>query len=174
MADNIWLTSALWMGLALASSLISIRVAISVALIEIMVGAFGGNLLGLTSTPWVNYLAGVGAILLTFLAGAEIDPAVIKKHFWSSTTIGVMGFFAPFCGVLLYTHYLCGWPWPQAQIAGIALSTTSVAVVFAVMVETGFNRTEMGKIILAACFINDISFGIGYHFCQLQYLAGAF
>ena len=102
MADNIWLTSALWMGLALASSLISIRVAISVALIEIMVGAFGGNLLGLTSTPWVNYLAGVGAILLTFLAGAEIDPAVIKKHFWSSTTIGVMGFFAPFCGVLFY------------------------------------------------------------------------
>jgi transporter, CPA2 family (2.A.37) len=156
MVDNTWLTSALWMGLALLSSLISIRVAISVALIEIMVGAFGGNLLGLTSTTWVNYLAGVGAILLTFLAGAEIDPAVIKKHFWLSTTIGVMGFFAPFCGVLFYSHYVCGWPWPQAQIAGIALSTTSVAVVFAVMVETGFNRTEMGKIILAACFINDI------------------
>jgi Kef-type K+ transport system membrane component KefB len=156
MADNIWLTSALWMGLALLSSLISIRVAISVALIEIMVGAFGGNLLGLTPATWVNYLAGVGAILLTFLAGAEIDPAVIKKHFWASTTIGVMGFFAPFFGVLFYTHYVCGWPWPQAQIASIALSTTSVAVVFAVMVETGFNRTEMGKIILAACFINDI------------------
>jgi len=156
MADNIWITSALWMGLALLSSLISIRVAISVALIEIIIGAFGGNVLSLAATPWVSYLAGVGAILLTFLAGAEIDPAVIKKHFWSSITIGVMGFFVPFFGVLLYTHYLCGWPWPQAQIAGIALSTTSVAVVFAVMVETGFNRTEMGKIILAACFINDI------------------
>ncbi|HXZ46980.1 MAG TPA: cation:proton antiporter, partial [Pseudolabrys sp.] len=46
--------------------------------------------------------------------------------------------------------------WPQAQIAGISLSTTSVAVVYAVMVETGYNRTELGKIILAACFINDI------------------
>jgi Kef-type K+ transport system membrane component KefB len=45
---------------------------------------------------------------------------------------------------------------PQAQIAGISLSTTSVAVVYAVMVETGYNRTELGKIILAACFINDI------------------
>ena len=33
---------------------------------------------------------------------------------------------------------------------------TSVAVVYAVMVETGYNRTELGKIILAACFINDI------------------
>jgi Kef-type K+ transport system membrane component KefB len=144
------------MGLALASSLISIRVAISVALIEIIVGSVGGNLLGMVVTPWVNYLAGVGAILLTFLAGAEIDPVVIRKHFWPSTTIGAVGFFAPFFGVLAYTHYISGWPWPQAQIAGIALSTTSVAVVYAVMIETGFNQTEIGKIILAACFINDI------------------
>lgn len=154
--ENIWLTSALWMGLALASSLISIRVAISVALIEIIVGSVGGNLLGMAPASWVNYLAGVGAILLTFLAGAEIDPVVIRKHFWPSTTIGAVGFFAPFFGVLAYTHYISGWPWPQAQIAGIALSTTSVAVVYAVMVETGFNRTEIGKVILAACFINDI------------------
>jgi Kef-type K+ transport system membrane component KefB len=151
--ENVWLTSALWIALALAASLISIRVAVSVALIEIMVGALRGNLLGVPITEWVTYLAGVGAILLTFLAGAEIDPAVIRKHFWPSVSIGVMGFFAPFFGVLAYTHYVCHWPWPQAQIAGIALSTTSVAVVFAVMIETGFNRSEIGKIILAGCFI---------------------
>jgi Kef-type K+ transport system membrane component KefB len=154
--ENIWFHSALWVGLALCASLISMRVGISVALVEIVVGAFAGNLVALSATAWVNYLAGVGAILLTFLAGAEIDPAVIKKHFWSSTSIGVISFFAPFLGVLAFTHYVCKWPWPQAQIAGIALSTTSVAVVYAVMMETGFNRTEMGKIILAACFITDI------------------
>jgi len=154
--ENLWLHSALWIGLALLASLVSMRVGISVALVEIVVGAFAGNAIGLFTSPWVNYLAGVGAILLTFLAGAEIDPAVIKRHFWSSTTIGVVGFFAPFFGVLAFTRYVCGWPWPQAQIAGISLSTTSVAVVYAVMVETGFNRTEIGKIILAACFINDI------------------
>ena len=57
---------------------------------------------------------------------------------------------------LKLARYGLGWPWPEAQIAGIALSTTSVAVVCAVMVETGYNRTELGKIILAACFINDI------------------
>jgi Kef-type K+ transport system membrane component KefB len=67
-----------------------------------------------------------------------------------------MGFFAPYVGCLLLARYGLGWEWPQAQIAGIALSTTSVAVVYAVMVETGYNRTELGKIILAACFINDI------------------
>lgn len=154
--ENAWLASALWIGLALIASLISIRLAISVALIEIIVGSFGGNFLGLHTTPWVNYLAGVGSILLTFLAGAEIDPEVVRRHFWASVTIGATGFAAPFAGVLLYTHYVAGWSWTQAEIAGLALSTTSVAVVYAVMVETGFNRAEIGKIILAACFINDL------------------
>jgi Kef-type K+ transport system membrane component KefB len=153
---NVWLESALWLGLALAASIISIRIAVSVALIEIMVGAVAGNLITLTLTDWVNFLAGFGAILLTFLAGTEIDPRVVRKHFWSSGTIGVVGFFAPYLGVLAYAHFVIGWPWPQAQIAGISLSTTSVAVVYAVMIETGFNKTEIGKIILAACFINDL------------------
>jgi Kef-type K+ transport system membrane component KefB len=154
--DNLWLTSALWIGLALAASLLSIRVAISVALLEIIVGAVAGNVTRLEITPWVTYLAGVGAVLLTFLAGAEVDPTVVRKHFWPSMTIGLAGFVLPFLGVLAYTHYGAGWPWPQAEIAGLSLSTTSVAVVYAVMIETGYNRTEMGKVILAACFINDV------------------
>jgi Kef-type K+ transport system membrane component KefB len=153
---NVWLASALWIGLALLASIISIRIAMSVALVEIMVGAVAGNLIGLTLTDWVNFLAGFGAILLTFLAGTEIDSRVVRKHFWSSMSIGVVGFFAPYAGVLTYAHFVIAWPWPEAQIAGIALSTTSVAVVYAVMVETGFNKTELGKIILAACFINDL------------------
>ena len=154
--DNVWLQSALWMVLALVAALGSLYITISAALFEIVVGALAGNTIGLPLTPWINYIAGVGAVVLTFLAGTDIDPAVVKKHFGSSVTIGLMGFFAPYIGCLLLARYGLGWPWPQAQIAGIALSTTSVAVVYAVMVETGYNRTELGKIILAACFINDI------------------
>jgi Kef-type K+ transport system membrane component KefB len=153
---TVWIHSALWLGLALLAALISIRVAISVALIEIIVGAVAGNIVGLQLTEWVNFLAGFGAILLTFLAGTEIDPRIVRRRFWSCMTIGVMGFVAPYLGVLAYAHWGIGWPWQQAQIAGIALSTTSVAVVYAVMIETGFNKSELGKIILAACFINDL------------------
>jgi len=127
-----------------------------VALTEIIVGAIAGNLLNLQLNDWINWLAGFGAILLTFLAGVEIDQAVIRCNFWSTMCIGAMGFFAPYLGVLLFAHFVYGWPWPQAQIAGISLSTTSVAVVYAVMIETGFNRTEIGKIILGACFVNDL------------------
>jgi Kef-type K+ transport system membrane component KefB len=134
----------------------SLFVTISAALFEIVVGALAGNTVGLSLTPWIDYIASFGAIVLTFLAGTDIDPHVVKRNFASSITIGLMGFFAPYLGCLLLARYGLGWPWPEAQIAGIALSTTSVAVVYAVMVETGYNRTELGKIILAACFINDV------------------
>jgi len=154
--DNIWFTSALWMALAFVAAIGSLFVTISAALFEIVIGAVAGNTVGLPLTPWINYIAAFGAVVLTFLAGTDIDPHVVKRNFGSSVTIGLMGFFAPYLGCLLLARYGLGWPWPQAQIAGISLSTTSVAVVYAVMVETGYNRTELGKIILAACFINDI------------------
>jgi len=154
--ENIWFQSALWMALALVAAVGSLFVTISAALFEIVVGALAGNTVGLSLTPWIDYIASFGAIVLTFLAGTDIDPHVVKRNFASSITIGLMGFFAPYLGCLLLARYGLGWPWPEAQIAGIALSTTSVAVVYAVMVETGYNRTELGKIILAACFINDV------------------
>src|SRR5499427_10157225 len=144
------------MALALVAALGSLFITISAALFEIVVGALAGNTVGLPLTPWIDYIASFGAIVLTFLAGTDIDPHVVKKNFASSVSIGLMGFFAPYLGCWLLARYGLGWPWPEAQIAGIALSTTSVAVVYAVMVETGYNRTELGKIILAACFINDI------------------
>lgn len=174
--QNVWLASAVWLGLALLASIISIRVAMSVALIEIMVGAVAGNVIGLVLTDWVNFLAGFGAILLTFLAGTEIDRRVVRRHFWPSMGIGVVGFLAPYLGVLLYAHYAIGWGWPQAQIAGISLSTTSVAVVYAVMIETGFNKTEIGKIILAACFVNDLGtvLALGIVFAHFDLWLGLF
>ena len=153
---NVWLASSVWLALALAASIISIRVAISVALIEIIVGAIAGNTIGLDITPWVNFLAGFGAILLTFLAGTEIEMQVIRNNLGASIGIGIASFLAPYLGVLAYAHYAIGWSWPEAQIAGISMSTTSVAVVYAVMIETGLNKTELGKIILAACFITDL------------------
>jgi Kef-type K+ transport system membrane component KefB len=156
MMDNIWLVAALWIALALAASLISIWAAISVALIEIMVGALAGNVIGLPLTPWINFLAGFGAILLTFLAGTEIEADVVRRNFGASVGIGLVSFLAPYLGCLFVARFLLGWSWPESQIAGIALSTTSVAVVYAVMVETGLNKTELGKIILAACFVTDL------------------
>lgn len=149
-------TAALWIALALAASLVSIRTGISVALVEIGFGVLGGNYLGLHSVEWINFLAGFGSVLLTFLAGAEIDPETLRRRAKESFSIGIAAFLIPFVGVWLACQYGLHWDHNAALIGGIALSTTSVAVVYAVMVETGLNSTELGRILLAACFINDL------------------
>ncbi|MDQ2905485.1 MAG: cation:proton antiporter [Chloroflexota bacterium] len=154
--ENIWLIAAVWMTIALLASLISIRVGISVALIEICLGVLGGNFLHLSTTPWIDFLASFGSVLLTFLAGAEIDPDSLRKHLRPSLALGGIGFLLPFLGAFAFTLFVTHWNVHAAEIAGIALSTTSVAVVYSVMVETGLNQTELGKLILAACFVNDL------------------
>src|SRR6266487_4124765 len=144
MVENIWFVAALWMALAFVASLISIRVGISVALIEILLGVAAGNIHFadhqiLRTTDWTNFLAMLGSGVLTFLAGAEIDPVSLRANWRASVLIGVLSFAIPFAVVWAFAQFVFGWPLHQAQIAGIALSTTSVAVVYAVMIEGGFS-----------------------------------
>src|SRR5438067_12843893 len=156
MTQIVWFIAAIWMALPFSASLISIWAGISVAMVEILVGVIAGNFLGIhATTDWINFLAMLGSGVLTFLAGTEIDPRSLKANLRASALIGVISFAAPFGIVWLFAQFVLGWPLHQAQIAGIALSTTSVAVVYAVMIEGGFSDTAMGKMILAACFITD-------------------
>lgn len=154
--SNANVIAAVWIGLALVASLVSIRIGISVALIEIAVGVVGGNFLGLHTTSWIDFLASFGAVLLTFLAGAEIDPASLRRHLRKSLVIGGISFAAPFVGAFAVAYLVLGWTLAASEIAGLALSTTSVAVVYAVMIESGLATQEIGKLILAACFVTDL------------------
>ena len=161
---EIWTLAALWLGLALLATLLSIWLRIATALSEIVVGTIaqlvigaiiGAAVLG-TDQTWVKFLSGTGAIVLTFLAGAELDPAVFRERWKEAGAVGAVSFVAPFLGCTVAARYLLGWDPMASWLAGVAMSTTSVAVVYAVMLEYGFNKTEYGKIVLAACFINDL------------------
>jgi len=162
--QNVWVLASLWVGLALVATLLAIWFRISTALTEIVVGTvaqliFGAFIVqgGLAAkSDWISFLAGTGAIVLTFLAGAELDPAIFRTKWKESTVIGLVGFFGPFLGCTAVAHYALHWTTRSSWLAGVALSTTSVAVVYAVMLELGFNVTDFGKAILAACFVNDL------------------
>src|SRR4029079_3308529 len=117
--------------------------------------SMGHTVLG-TDESWVKFLSGLGAIVLTFLAGAELDPAVFKLKWREAAAVGLASFFCPFLGCRAADYCILGWEWMSSLLAGVAMSTTSVAVVYAVMLEFGFNRTEYGKTVLAACFITDL------------------
>ena len=157
--------AALWIGLALAAALASIWLRVATSLSEIVVGTLAGAVLGTAvlgvDQTWIKFLAGAGAILLTFLAGAEIDPDAFRRQWKEATAVGLVSFFAPFLGCAAGAYWLLGWGGQASLLAGIAMSTTSVAVVYAVMLEFGFNRTDYGKMVLAACFITDLGTVVG-------------
>ena len=162
---EIWAQASLWLGLALVATLLSIHLRMATALSEIVVGTvaqlvigalLGGVALGVDAS-WIKFLSGAGAIVLTFLAGAELDPAVFRKKWKEATAVGLVSFFAPFLGCTAIAYYGLHWDAQASWLAGIAMSTTSVAVVYAVMLEFGFNTTDYGKTVLAACFITDLA-----------------
>src|SRR5436309_11223943 len=148
--------------LILLASVASVELGVSVALIEISFGVVAGNFLGLTSPPWMDFLASFGSILLTFLAGAEVDPRVMREKLKESVLIGGVSFAAPFFGAWLFCAWVLGWPGAAAQIAGVALSTTSLAVVYAVLVETGLTLTPLGKLIMASTFVTDFGTALAW------------
>ncbi len=127
--QNVWALASIWVGLALIATLLAIWFKISTALSEIVVGTVAQLIIGAivgpmglaAKTEWITFLAGTGAIVLTFLAGAELDPIIFRTKWKEATAVGLVGFFGPFLGC------------------------TAVA-----------NKTEFGKAILAACFVNDL------------------
>jgi len=162
--SGVWTLASIWIGLALFSTFISVRLGIATALSEILVGiaaqaiivSFFTNFSLGTNESWITFLAGSGAIILTFLAGAELDPSVIRTKWKEVSLIGLVAFFTPFFGCAATAYYILNWNLMASWLCGVALSTTSVAVVYAVMLELGLNRTEFGKVVLGACFINDL------------------
>jgi len=141
--------------LILVASMVSVELGLSVAITEIVAGVIAGNFLGLHTTPWIDFLAGFASIVLTFLAGAEVDPDLLREKWKESTLIGGVSFLVPFLVCMAFAYYVLHWSAQAAQIAGVALSTTSLAVVYAVLVETGLTDTRVGKMIMASTFVTD-------------------
>ena len=177
--EGIFTIAAIWLGLAVLSTVIAYHLKISIALIEICIGVvaaavanhfFGQDALG-SNLEWLRFLAATGAVLLTFLAGAELDPKVVSSKKKEVFIVGFVGFLAPFLGCAAIARFILHWTSQASWLAGVALSTTSMAVVYAVMLETGFNKTEFGKGILGACFINDLGtvIALGLIFAPFTY-----
>ena len=142
--------------LVFLASLISLRLGFSVAIIEILIGVVAGNAFGFQPDPWMTYLASFGGIVLTFLAGAEVDMHLLRSKARESLFIGGMSFLLPLIGGFALAYWGLHWQLQPSLIAGIAISANSIAVVYSVLVETGLNKTQVGKIIMASTFVTNI------------------
>jgi glutathione-regulated potassium-efflux system ancillary protein KefC len=182
--EQTYTIAAVWLSLAVLSTVLASHLRISMALMEICVGMiaalvadyfFHPDALG-SNLDWLRFIASIGAVLLTFLAGAELDPAAMRVKIKEVAVVGLIGFLSPFLGCAAVARFVLGWDVPASWLAGIAMSCTSLAVVYSVMLEYGFNKTEYGKGILGACFINDLGtvIALGVIFAPLTYKTAIF
>jgi Kef-type K+ transport system membrane component KefB len=145
----------------MVAAMISVEIGLAVALIELLAGVIVGNAFSLDVPGWLAFIGSFAGVVLTFQAGAEVDVAQFKREWKPSAAIGLASFFGPFVVVGLVAYYALGWNHRQAEIGGLALSTTSLAVVYAVLVESGLNRELVGKRLMSATFVTDIATVIG-------------
>ena len=157
-----YITITILLAVAVAAQFVSLRFGVSVAIIELLLGIFLGNWLGIRAADreWLVFLAAIAGVILTFLAGAEVDNDALKRNLKPSLLVGAASFLAPFAACTLASFYLLGWSLESSMLAGVALSETSVAIVYIVLVEGGKSKTPVGSLVLCACFITDLSASI--------------
>jgi Kef-type K+ transport system membrane component KefB len=140
----------------LFAGLIGVRTRISSSIFEVLAGIIVANALGMTLPSWLDLFGTFGGLVLTFMAGAEVEFVLLKSKAKESFGIGTMAFVAPLLGIFLFLTLATDWTF-QARLAGsLALTTTSVAVVFAVLTEYGIIKVPFARTIIAVTFVNDI------------------
>jgi Kef-type K+ transport system membrane component KefB len=147
--------AAVLAAVALVASTLSVELGVTVALLELTLGVVVGNVFDLSSQEWLDFIATFASIVLTFLAGMEVDPAYMRRRLEASVAIGVSSFAGPFVVASLVAFFLLDWTLKAALITGTALSTTSLAVVYAVLVERGLTEVGIGKLLMSATFVTD-------------------
>jgi Kef-type K+ transport system membrane component KefB len=153
--------------LIFAASLLSLRFGVSVAIFEVLLGLAAGNL-GLHPADWMGYVAGFGGILLTFLSGTEVDTRLLRENFRQAAVLSFFSFLAPFAAGFLFCRYAAGWSAQAALITGIALSETSLAVVYSALVETGLARLRTGKVVMVCTFMTNTLTAVALSFVFLK------
>ncbi|MHB1243596.1 MAG: cation:proton antiporter, partial [Gaiellaceae bacterium] len=148
--------AAVLAAVVLVASMLSVELGVTVALLELTLGVVAGNVFNLSSQEWLDFIATFASIVLTFLAGMEVDPAYMRRRLEASVAIGVSSFSGPFVVASLVAFFLLDWTLKASLIAGTALSTTSLAVVYAVLVERGLTDVGIGKLLMSATFVTDL------------------
>ena len=147
--------AAVLAAVVLLASVVSVELGVTVALLELTLGVIAGNLFLLQTQEWLDFIAQFASVVLTFLAGMEVDPAYMRRRLGASVGIGFVSFVGPFVVASAVAYVLLDWSTRASLIAGTALSTTSLAVVYAVLVERGLTDTGVGKLLMSATFVTD-------------------
>jgi Kef-type K+ transport system membrane component KefB len=159
-------SSAVIASAIIIAGIIGTRVKISSSIIEVAMGIILANVLLVKIESWLEFLATFGGLTLTFLAGAEVESALLKRKAKESGIIGSLAFIAPLMGEIVFLSLITDWTWQTKFAMSLALTTTSIAVVYAVLTEYEMMRAPFARTIIAVTFVNDILTIIGISFIE--------
>jgi Kef-type K+ transport system membrane component KefB len=104
----------------LLASMLSVELGVTVALFELTLGVVFGNVFHLQQ-EWLDFIATFASIVLTFLAGMEVDPRYMRRRLGASVGIGFVSFAGPFMVISLAAYFLLDWSTRAALITGTVL-----------------------------------------------------
>ena len=110
--------AAVLAAVVLLASVISVELGITVALVELTLGVVAGNVFDLQTQGWLDFIAKFASIVLTFLAGMEVDPDYMRDRARATLAIGVASFAGPFATAFLVSYALIDWSTKASLIAG--------------------------------------------------------
>ncbi len=148
--------AVVFFSIAVFASAISVRLGVTTALVELVLGVLFGNLLHLNTTDWLDFMARFGAVLLTFIAGLEVSPKFLKRQWKASLTLGTLSFLGPLILVTVLVLLILGWGYEAAIIAGISLSTASIAIIYSQLVDRGISKGSLGRLVMSSAFTTDL------------------
>jgi glutathione-regulated potassium-efflux system ancillary protein KefC len=168
MAVDLYSTALIAIAVVIAG-IVCIKAKISSSIFGVGVGLFLVNVLGICAAPWPGFLGTFGGLVLTFLAGAEVEFTLLGRQAKQSFRIGTMAFVVPLIGVVGALSLFTDWSWQTKIAVALALATTSVAVVYTVLSKYELIKTPAAKTIIAVMFVNVILTLIGINFIQTPF-----
>lgn len=150
------MNSLLVVFLILFSAIFSFEFGIAVPIFEVFSGIIGKNLFSLEFLSSFRYLSFLGLVSLMYLTGLEVDLTLMKENFKRAFALGALTFFGPFILISTFTFILFHFSIEKSIITGISLSITSLAIVYPIMKESDFLKTDVGKVILGSVAFSEI------------------
>jgi glutathione-regulated potassium-efflux system ancillary protein KefC len=143
------------------AGLLTLEFRVSSAIVEVVAGLLLALAVDVRPLGWLAFLAQFGLLGLMFMAGFEVDPAILARRWRASLGIGLASFALPLVGLYAIARMWFGLPSQAAGLVGIGLSTTSLALVYQFLRERDALASEDGQIMFAAAMVVDVLSMVG-------------
>ncbi|MGH2447642.1 MAG: cation:proton antiporter, partial [Chloroflexota bacterium] len=104
----------------------------------------------------LSILSWIGAILVLFLAGLEVDVHILRQQIKPGAFTAVFAIVPSLVAGTLFSWYVLGHPPPAAFFLGIVLSVTGVSVASKILIERNELRRDFAQVILAAGIASEV------------------